>query len=130
MSFEVLLKNRGQVLTRLRIRFPVKARVSPRCFIALYDEGAGRVIELIRMRDKQPGFVLAKGQCQAVKQLSSPQPNVLVLTKVDGRLESSAEHPSHKAVSAIRSHQQIAGGHVVQVGDIRVEAQIDTQFLA
>src|SRR5438309_7933506 len=66
-SGQVLFEHLSEVRTGLRIRFPVKAGVSPGRFAAFNDEGAGRVVKLVSMGNEQAGFVLTKDQRQAVK---------------------------------------------------------------
>jgi len=106
----------GEVLTCFRVRLPVKAGVSPGSFAALDDEGAGRVVELVSVRDEQPGFVLAEDQRQPLEQLTGAEPDVPVLSQIERRLKLPAESSPNEAVGSIRSDQQIVGREFVQVG--------------
>ncbi len=58
----------------------------------------------------------------------SAEPNVFVLSQLDGGLKRFAESPPHQAVGSVSANKQIARLELIQVGYVRVEPNIDAEI--
>src|SRR5262249_46862235 len=79
----------------------------PSLWIAFDDEGAGRCVELVRMRREYAGVVFTKRERQSVEKVIRAVPDVFVGARAQVRLKLLRELLTHRAVDAIRADEQI-----------------------
>src|SRR5262249_46294280 len=80
------------------------------------------------MRDEMARLVFAERQRQPVKQLARPEPDVLVLPRVNRRLEEILIGAAHGAVGPIGPDHQIAITIQFNIGHIDSETQINAKL--
>src|SRR5207247_10564437 len=102
------LEHLGELSAGLFVREVFETCIGPRIGITFDDEGAGRLIESVRVRSENPGRGLPKSQRQPMEQLSGAVPDVFVGTGAEIRLEVGTEGLPDNAVQSVRAHQQLA----------------------
>src|SRR5215467_12858885 len=89
MTIQVCGENILEITAGFLIGFLIKFGVPPRIWITLNDEGARRLIELVRVGCENSGFVFAKCQSETMKELISSVPDITVGANVQIGFELS-----------------------------------------
>jgi hypothetical protein len=124
-------KNFRQVRAHIRIRLLLKPGPFPRLRITLHDERARRLIELVRVRRKRAGRILAKRQRQSVEELVRAVPDVTMRAQVELRLELFEVMQADRAVHSIRRHQQITlAPQRIHIVNFTAKIDLDAQLFS
>src|SRR6266700_5410124 len=105
MTIQVRLEYFGETNARFFVRHGCETRVGPGYGITLDDEGAGRLIEFVRVRGENAGLGLPKSQRQSMEQLFGAVPDVFVGTDAEIRLEVGTEGLPDNAIHSVRAYQ-------------------------
>src|SRR5205085_9564927 len=97
-----------EIVSRLFVCVLAESVARPSLLVALDDEGARRLVELIRVRGKDAVFSLLKGERWAMKGLVRAVPDVTVVPHAQLRLKMCAEARPHLAVYVFRADEQLA----------------------
>src|SRR5205085_12119344 len=108
MPTQIITENFCQILARFSIRHLSEPRAFPSLFVTFDDEGAGCLVEFVRVCGEDSCFGFAEGERQTMKQLIRAVPDILIPAHAQLRLEVLAVSPADCRIDAIRSDEQVA----------------------
>src|SRR3712207_5157282 len=106
----------------------VEAEPHPGLLWALDDASAGVSVEAVGVEPNPASIRLLKGEGEGVEHLVGAEPDVLVPTNLDVRLELVGVELAEPTISAVAGDDQLSGGQLREIFNLALELNVSAEI--